>query len=231
MATANELIFDTMELIRGNQIGDDVEVSEDQVLYQWNNQRALWLRNEFNKPGRTIDPFLEQDLGCLKLTEADAADCCEIQTGCTVLRTELKIPKTIELHSGPAITRVGPVHKLTVPFTFDNYQKVIYTANGKYTGKKGVFTFLLNDYMYLVSKDPKAQLLDYINVRGVFANPTDLSAFACEDGSACFSYDDEYPINNWMIPYIKEQVLQQFGMSLQIPKDDANDAKEDLAKQ
>lgn len=230
MATFNELIYDTMELIRGNKISDDTDLSESHIMYHWNNQRALWLRNEFNKPGRMIDPFLEQDLGCLTLTTADAADCCEITHGCTILRTARKVPKTIELHSGPAITRVGLINKLTVPFSFTNYQKAIYTMNGKYTGKKGVFVFLLNGYMYLVTKDPTIQLLDYINIRGVFENPMDLASFTC-NGSSCFSYDDPYPINNWMIPYIKEEVLKQFGISLQIPKDSTNDAKEDITKQ
>lgn len=231
MATFNELIYDTMELLRGNQISDDTEISEDQVIYHWNNQRALWLRNEFNKPGRTIDPFLEQDLKCLELELADSADCCEVTTDCKILRTKLEIPKTIELHSSPAITRVGPVNKIKIPFSFTNYQKAIYDIEGKYTGKKGVFAFLLNNRIYLLSKDPLVNMLDYINVRGVFADPTKLKDFKCNDGTDCFSLDDEYPINNWMIPYIKERVLQQFGMALQIPKDSANDSQEDLTKQ
>lgn len=230
MASFNELIYDTLELLRGNKVSDDTDLSESQIIYHWNNQRALWLRNEYNKPGRLIDPFLEQDLGCLQLVEADAADCCDIVAGCTLLRTSRKIPKTIELHSGPAITRVGLINKLTVPFSFTNYQKAIYTMNGKYSSKKGVFVFLLNGYMYLVTKDPLVQLLDYINVRGVFENPTELAAFQCDSGT-CFSYDDPYPLNNWMIPYIKDQVLQQFGVTLQIPKDATNDAKEDITKQ
>lgn len=227
MATFNEIIFDTLESLRNHKISDDIDIDESQVIYHWNNQRALWLKNEYNKPGSMIDPYTEQDLGCLTLATADAAECCDISSGCTILRTEVKIPRTIQLHSGPAITRVGLVNKLTVPFSFTNYQKAIYTMNGKYTGKKGVFVFLLNGYMYLVTKDPYIQLMDYINVRGVFENPMDLTAFKCDD-APCFSFDEAYPLNNWMIPYIKEQVFNQFGMSLQIPKDKTNDATEDL---
>lgn len=230
MASTNELIYDVMELMRGHQISDDTELSERQILYHINNQRALWIRNEYNKPGRTIDSQIEQDLGCLKIVEADAADCCEVTSGCVVLRTEKKIPNLIELHSGPALTRVGPVHKLNIPFSFTNYQKALYSTENKY-GAKAVYAFLLNNYIYLIIKDPALLMIDYINVRGVFANPQDLEDFRCEDSSNCFSYDEEYPINNWMIPYIKEQVLNQFGIALQIPKDTANDADEKLEKQ
>ena len=101
--------------------------------------------------------------------------------------------------------------------------------DGKYTGAKGVQVFILNGYIYVVTKDPKVQMLDYINVRGLFADPTSLSAFKCDD-APCFSYDDEYPISTWMIPYIKEQVLKQFGMAMSIPKDATNDGQEDLNK-
>lgn len=231
MASYNEIVYDIMELIRGNQLSDDTDISETQIRYHLSNQRSLWLRNEYNKPGRKIDSQIEQDLGCLELEEVDAADCCEIQSGCTALRTKKQLPKLLELHSGEAITRVGPINKMKAPFAFDSYNKAVYSVNNKYS-RKSVTSFLLNGYIYLIIDDPAYQTLEYINVRGVFANPEDLKDYKCDhEGTACFSYDDEYPINNWMIPYIKEQILNQLGMSLQIPKDELNDAKEDLNKQ
>jgi hypothetical protein len=231
MATFNELVFDIMELVRGGQISDDTDLSRRNIAYHLANQRALWLRNEYNKSGRKIDPHLEQDLGCLELEEVDAADCCDITSGCTALRTKKKIPALIELHSGPAITRVGPVNKISKPFSFDPFQKAVYSMHNKY-GKKAPVSFLLNDYIYLLIQDPAMQTLDYVNVRGVFANPEDLQDFSCDvTNNSCFSYDDEYPINNWMVPYMKEQILKQLGLSMQMPKDEANDAKEDFTKQ
>lgn len=230
MPSYGELIYDCMELARGLQLSDDTEISEDQVKFHLNNQRALWLRNEYNKPGRSIDTQITQDLGCLSIVEVDAAECCDVTLGCNVLRTEKQMPKFLELHSGPAVTRVGPVHKLKTPFTYTNYNKAIYTASGKYF--KGVTAFLLNKYMYLMISDPSLLTLEYINVRGVFEDPSALEDFACDNsGDKCFSLDDEYPINTWMIPYIKEQVLKQLGIAIQIPKDSANDAQEQLGKQ
>lgn len=229
MPTFNEVTYDIMEILRNSNLSDDTDLSERQILYHLDTQRALWIRNEYNKPGRTIDPFIEQDLGCLKLIEVDPAECCEVTTGCTVLRTEKKIPMTIELHAGPAITRVGPVNKINKPFSFTEYQKAIFTYNGKY-GKNIVTAFLLNGYIYVLINDINMQTIEYINVRGVFENPRDLDAFKCSD-DACFSYDDEYPIHGWMIPYIKEQILKQFGIAMSIPKDEVNDANENIAKQ
>jgi|SRR6218665_1010329 len=227
MPSYNELCYDILELLRGDQISDDTDISERHIMFHIDLQRALWIRNEYNKPGRKIDPQMEQDLGCLKLVEVDAADCCEIKTGCIMLRTEMKMPMFIDLHTGPAITRVGPVSKIMRPYVFTNYQRVPYQLEGKYSSKE-VYMFLLNGYMYFVTNNPELQTVDYVNVRGLLANPRDMEDFDCEDH--CFSLDDQYPMPNWMIPYIKEQILKQFGVALQIPKDDTNDANESLRK-
>ena len=78
-------------------------------VYFWiKNQRALWLRNELNK-NRTIDPNIVQDLGCIELELADKAECCDLEDGCKILRTNVTIPNTIELHNKTGITRVAPI--------------------------------------------------------------------------------------------------------------------------
>jgi hypothetical protein len=230
MATYNEIAYDIIELLKNNQISDDVDISLEHVLYHVNNQRALWLRNEYNKPGRKIDQHLVQDLGCLKIIEVDAAECCSISTDCIALRTEKKIPALIELHSGPALQRVGPINKFALPYPVVTGVVATFNGHNKYT-KHMLQAVFMNDYIYLIIKDPALANLEYINVRAIVANPADMAQFKCDlNGTACFSYDDEYPINNWMIPYVKEQIIQQFGMSIQLPKDNDNNAKDNLSQ-
>lgn len=221
MATYNELAYDILEVLNNNNISDDEDVSIEHIMYQFNLQRALWIRNEYNKPGRTIDPQIEQDLGCLELEESDTADCCEINTGCIILRTKKIIPKLIEFHDKSGITRLGPVSKVALPFNFTTYDKAIYASFNKYA--KGVFAFLLNQRIYCIITDSKYNYLDYINLRGVFENPEDLKEFQCND-EACFTYDKQYPVNAWMIPYLTEQVLNKYGISTKFPKDITNNA-------
>jgi len=232
MPSFNEVIYDIMEVVRGNQISDDTEISERHVIYQVDIQRALWLRKEYNKPGVSIDTQITQDLGCLELVEVDAAECCTIELGCTVLRTKKKMPKAVKFHSSLGITRVGPIHKLKLPFTYMDYDKAIYTASAESKYSKGVITFSLNDYVYVIMTDPNMIHLTHINVRGVWESPAAVTDFACDvEGTTCFSFDDEYPVNIHLLPYIKEQVLAQFGMAASIPKDSANDGQEILNKQ
>ena len=72
-----------------------------------NEQRSLWLRNEYNK-NRSIDPYVIQDLNCIELELVDPIQCCvAVPAGCKVLRTKLKIPNTIEFFFTKGIVSVG----------------------------------------------------------------------------------------------------------------------------
>lgn len=225
MITFNKLIYDTMELLKSNHIIDDTDLMERQVMFHWANQRALWLRNEYNKPGRNIDPDIESDLGCVELILVDAAECCNVKTDCFVLRTKLKLPSFIELHDKVAVTRVGLPNKITLPFTFTNYNKVMYSLSNTFS-KGQAYGFLLNGYMYILSQRSDVKLLDWINIRGVVEDPMDLKPFKCEDGSSCFNLDDRYPIKGWMIPYVTSEIVKILSIGLQNPPDKGNDAND-----
>jgi hypothetical protein len=223
MATANELIFDILEDVRSHSLSDDLDISERQILYKIGVQRALWIRNELNKPGRTIDPFIVQSLGCVELEAADSSECPTLPSGCLVLRTKCDLPKTVELHHREAITKVGPIDKLDYFFSFVPYQQAVFSGSGKYN-KKSIFAFIYNKRMYFKVNDAQAKLLRRVNIMGIFEDPEAVAKFCNTDGTACFNPDSEYPISNWMVPFIHEQVVKQLIASLQLPEDNTNDA-------
>lgn len=225
--TETEITFDIIETLRGNQISDDVDIDARQVIFQVNNQRALHIRNEYNKAGRKIDPFVEQDLGCVKLVAVDSADCCdvEISSDCTLLRTEHIIPNTIDLHNGPAITRVGPISKTKTPFSFIPYNRAIYATDEKYS-KRVIQSFLLNGYVYVITPNTESMFLEYINVRGIFETPSDAATFSNCDGSTCYDKTSTYPMSSWMYNYLKEYVIKSLVMALQTPKDTQGDSQD-----
>lgn len=230
--TENDLIYDVMELARGNQIVDDTDLDGRQVMFIANNQRHLWIRNEYNKPGRQIDHNIEQDLGCVKLITVDAAECCDvtISADCNILRTEKQIPNTIEFHKGTGITRVGPIKKIDAAFSFIPYNRVQFAGSDKYASKV-VQAFLLNNYLYFITPTTESKLLEYVNVRGVFEVPSEAANFSNCDGTACYDKaTSKYPINSWMYAYLKEQILRELGMAMQVPKDSKGDSQEKLTK-
>lgn len=222
MATLNEIIYDILEDVKSNVISDDIDIDERLIIHKLNVQRSLQLRNEYNKPGRILDPFTVQTLGCVELEPVDSSECPDLPADCTLLRTKCEIPKTVELHHRTAITKVGPVDKLDYFFSFVPYQQVIFSGNGKFA-KNVVYAFIYNKYMYFKSTSLASKLITRVNIMGMFEDPTAVESF-CGNTTDCFSNDDEYPINTWMIPYVKEQVVRELVMSLQMPEDNINDA-------
>ena len=203
----DSMAYDVFELARG-YISDDDILDYRQIKFWIINQRALWLRNEFNKAGHTIDEGFIQDLGCVKMIVADAAVCCNIQTGCTLLRTEQPIPQTIEQYQNPTFTRIGPVNRTQKSWKLVSAQAVPWVNHGRFDHKE-IYPFLTDGYMYLKfsPKNQHAKFLEYINIRGVFEDPTEVRRFTTCSGTACFSDNDRFPINRWLYDYLKNQVV------------------------
>jgi hypothetical protein len=195
-----------------------------------NEQRALWLRNEYNK-NRSIDPHIIQNLNCLELELVNPIDCCvTVPTGCQVLRTVLPIPNTIEFYFTKGIVSVGSPD-ITVPrFLLIDYSRVPYIGHGR-TTQKAVYAFLYGGYLYITSKSSQHLMMKYITVRGLFEDPTALSEYLDCNNQTCWSTDSPYPINRWMWAYIKPIIIQQLMQKGIFQLDDANNAEDQKADQ
>jgi len=226
--TESQVVFNILSRIKP-YLSDDTDVSYRDVAFEIANQRALLIRNELNK-GRTIDSDLIQDLGCVEVQPADPAECCEVSTGCKVMRTVKKIPTTIELHNSDAITRIGPVNKTLKAFSKTTFDGAKWVGNGKYT-KDEIWAYRYNNYVYLVSNNDKHKFIDMINVAGVLENPEDAAEFTncANGGGACFSSEDEYPIKTWMYTYIVGNVIKMFVQKYNLPADILNDNQDNTA--
>jgi hypothetical protein len=224
--TYNQIVYDIWEDIKANQISDDVDISFKRILYNVNIQRDLWINNEYNKPGRQIDPILIQSLGCVEVITVDEAECCDIITDCRILRTKKKIPAPVVFNDGVEL-RIGPVKLTSISFSLKSVNEISRVFDNKYAGNL-MYGFYFNDYIYLVSKSPALNMIDTIKVWGVFTDPEEADTFADCDTADCFSYDDQYPIKSKLIPYIKAEVLRTLGVSIRISQDNKNNAKDNI---
>lgn len=196
-----------------------------------NEQRSLWLRNEYNR-NRSIDPYIIQDLKCLELTLVNPIDCCiTVPDGCKVLRTLKKVPNTIEFYYTKGIVSVGPADIMKPRFILVDYSRVPYVGHGR-TTKKAIYAFLYDSYLYVISRSSDHLMMKYLTVRGLFEDPTSLGEFVnCETNLACWKPSDPYPINQWMWAYIKPIILQQLMQKGVFPLDDANNAEDARTEQ
>lgn len=226
MASLRDLVFEIFELFKG-QITDDEVLDPRFISRNIHTQRALYLRNEFNK-NRTIDSRVIQDLGCVELETIDQSECAELcsslEIGCSIKRTKLTIPQTIERHNDTTIIRVAPVGRMNISFSFVPYQRAIFSGYGRFN-KNRIFGFLWNEHVYIISNNNSTAFrgLKYINVQGVFEDPSLVSSFTTCTGTSCYSDENDYPLNDWMWNYIKIEVLKMIGIKLSAPTDIVND--------
>jgi hypothetical protein len=224
MSTLNEITYNIFSSIRPH-LTDDEDLPIEKIEHDVNLKRSLFIRNELNKSGRTIDMNYIQTLGCLELELGSPTDCCVDDVDCFVLRTKDIIPNTIELHNKKLITRVAPIVKTKVKFNFVSYDRFLHSGNGQFN-KNDIFATLHNGRIYLKSNNENINLIEKIALDGIFEDPREVIKFKNCDGSNCFSADSKYPLNQWMEDYIKQALIEEyFKLTLRSTKDNTNDGK------
>ena len=209
-------------------LGDDSDLDIREVKREIRKQRALFLRNEYNKNARTWSDDVIQDLGCVELESADRSECCDVPAGCNIKRTVLKIPDTIELHNRTGFVRIGPVDKIGKDFNLITTQEAPFWGNGRFN-KGEIAVIEMNDRLYFISHNhAKLDFLKYANVRGVFEDVEAAAKFSHCSGAPCYTDTDKYYLTDWMEAYIKNMIVEMLiKTKLQSFADRTNNNKDD----
>tara|TARA_B110000858_G_scaffold133209_1_gene151498 strand:- start:1642 stop:2352 length:711 start_codon:yes stop_codon:yes gene_type:complete len=198
--TLNEIAYNLLNLIRGGKSHHDENISLDQIKFNVRHYRAVLVRRDFQRNGM-ITRHLEQSLGCMELEKVDGSQCCGLDIGCMVYKTKLPVPRTLRFNFEDAITFVGAADGLTrIPLVSSSIIK--YVQYEKYTSEKKK-AYMIGDYLYVFN----AEGMEYVNIRGVFENPEDLSMYDC-DGSDCYDDNSEYPLPADMLQAINSGLMQ-----------------------
>lgn len=220
MITLNQLAYNLLNKARGGVISDDDAINIRQVKFWIHNTRALLIRQDIQK-GRSISSNILQPLACLDVEIVDASTCpCQVDVGCSILKTVRRIPKPIEVDQMDMITSVIPVKINAQPFTMINIYRSRWIGHNKYT-KKNPKAFYFDGYIWILNSNP----IEKVTIFGVFEDPTELASFSNCNGDVCYSDDDNYPISNWMIEMLDKIIVESdFKLILNMPTDKTNDA-------
>jgi hypothetical protein len=226
--TLNELIYDVAESVR-SIISDDSELDNRRIAFWIKNQRAKYLRQEVNKPYRIVDQRVSQDLGPVQLqvTNSISVPGVTIPISKMIMSTTILLPNTIEQYTKPTFTRIGSLDLVDRRFNLIDYSQAPYVGNGRLNSTQ-FFVFLIGRRMYVVSNKNNAKWkgLKYLNIQGVFEDPEEAENLKKSIGnrSTDFSWDEYYPLGDWMIPLLKEEIKKTDLRQFIVPKDDTNDA-------
>lgn len=224
MSSLNQLAYNILMSVKPH-ITDDEDLNIRKVKRDVNLKRALFIRNELNK-NRTIDSNLMQTLGCVELELANPVECCiDVDVDCKLLRTVEVIPNAIELHDKKLITRVGNILFTHKKFNFVSYDRFIFTGNLPYN-KNDVYATLHSGRIYIKSNNIDHLGLKFIDIQGVFEDPTEAARFINCENKPCYTDDDPYPINMWMEDNIKSTLIDEYiKYTLRATKDTDNNAE------
>ena len=229
MAKISEISYDVREALK--EYSDDSNLDDRYIMFLYNIKRAKYIRQDLNDFGKSIDNSILQTF-CEPLILV-SPDECDLDNSCgLVLRTKRIIPKPIDTHVKPAITKVKSTIRMDVPFTFTTKERIPYLTGSKFS--KGVYAFLdPNGYIYLTSKSD-ISLMTCVSITGVFENPMKLEEYFtccnCDDQVKCFNEDEtEYPLQARYIDLIRGELINELARLDQIKEDTTNDAEDTQA--
>jgi hypothetical protein len=215
-----------------SQLDEEMQINSDDSVFDRRfyldlieQTRAVDLKNEYNRL-RSVHPSIKQHI-CVPLELVDSYTCCdEVVSGCKVLRSTFPLPDTIELHQKDGIISIKPPLIVSKNINYVPYNRVASLGYDSVTSKL-LYSFLYDGYLYLYSKEEKYKLIDKVVVTAIFSNPYAASQVSC-DGADCLTYDDNYPLVEWMWESLtKPKLIQKLLAKQFLPKDENNNAQDD----
>ena len=217
--TLNEIAYDIMGNIEGtSRISDDSELSLDQVYFKIATVRAMLIRQDQSK-GRSLSDNVLQTIPCLDVSKVNASECCGITAPCEISRSNIQIPRPVEIYQKDLITRVAGVDITGPSWNHVSLAQVQWSGISKWT-KNTVKWFIKDRYIYVLNNPGVKK----IAITGVFEDPMDLINIPSCTTASCYSPDNEYPISAHMIPPLKQIVIEDLLRMRGNPEDKEGDS-------
>lgn len=226
--TLNKILSDGMNMATSGSNPIDYRIEDSQFEY-WIHQTRATLAAQDIKKRKDISDVLIQYISCLNLIEVDKSECCEIETNCKILRTELQIPSTIEVNASNMIIRVTKPNGDIISKINEFQSK--YDKYNKYANNKTKY-YHKNRYIYIFNSSQE-ELIEKITVAGIFDDPTEVAQYNSCNGSTCYDiYRDDYPCSMEMASNIINIILKtKVYPYIQLPRDTTNDNSDNFNTQ
>lgn len=206
--TLDSIIDDILLELRNHNISESEPVSRIQIE-QWVVQyRSILIKQDIDK-GRDINPSYEQTIYDvdLELVENISYNTLIFNR----LKSNIKIPKAIDLHYKSGITSILDLHGNEIQLMSEkrsNMQKYRRYTDSDYTA------YMKDDYLYLNGP----MIIEKVEVNGIFENPSEVPGF---------DYTGVYPIPANMLPTLKELIFAK-ELKITLPTDSKNNSNNDL---
>ena len=207
-----------LELIRAAHVVDDERIDTRLLEALVNTKRDTYIKNELNGN----NPFTENATQQMSISLENVTGThggLGLASTRRILRTTAKIPRITEYRGGLAIHEITDGGLVSLPFSHVSYEHLRFVGNQRFNSSF-LYTAVFEDQIY-VSQLLSQTALTSGSITAVFQDPRLVPGFNVDD--------DPYPVNDYMVEYIKNSITREDMMQLvRIPADEINDGSGDL---
>lgn len=222
MSTYRELVYLVLDELKG--MSDDFDYTEDHVAFLLDKYRAFLLKQKYSDVKKPMPEGNYQTV-CLDLIQVPAISG-EICEGGSYLRSTNKLPFLIKIGN----PRVYAHDYYQGEITYVSRDRMRYVGYNKYLQNIIYASIGPDNYLYLKSSNPQYLYLEKVEFTGIFQSPSKATELQCDlENSNCDKLDNEFPIEEALVPPMVELVVKELSGVIYRPKDEKNNAKDDLA--
>lgn len=216
------MVLDELKLF-----SDDSSFTEEHVRFLLDKYRMYILKQQYEKEKKEIPESNYQTL-CLNLTEVPeiAGEYCE---GQNYLRSEEKIPATLPF----GVPKVYPLdYYRSTHVTFVSKERMRFVGCNKYLQNIIYCSIGPDRYLYFTSSNPQFRYMQKVKFTAMFEDSSKAAELSCEksEEGKCDWMDNSFPLEESFIPLLIQYVVKELAGPSWKPKDDENNANDDLAK-
>lgn len=226
MAKFSEIVYSVLDLLK--ETSDDAFYTEEHVLALVKNARALLLERKYkqtrNSSFTAMSDENKQQI-CVDLEPVEM-----MSGGCAGgwLKSTQKIPDTLDV----ADLKVYPVSDMLPSMvTFIPAERMPYVGYNKWLKDIIYAAKSADGYLFMHGTNPQFMYLEKARAEGVFADPEEAAALACDkdgENSSCDVMDQDFPLEKDLVSSVIEMVVSELNGSRFAPKDNKNNAHDDL---
>ena len=222
MSTFREIIYMILDEMKIST--DDSYFTEDHIMYLINKYRVLILKQRYSDIKKQIPKSNYQTI-CLDLIEVPAisGEPCE---GGSYLRSKEKVPFLMQI----GVPKIYPIDYYQGEITYVSRERMVYIGYNKYLQNIIYCSLGPDNYLYFKSNNPQYLYLEKVKLTGIFEDSINASQLQCSNDKECDILDRTFPLEDSLIPIVIELVVKELLAANYRPKDDINDAKDELSE-
>lgn len=221
MATLNQLIYNIKNTAGKGKTTRATAYSNRQIAFWIQLVRNFLITKDVEKTGQ-VNVAFEQDLGCVALETVDQANCPETLWGKRVKK--VTIPEVLEIKNNAGLTFFGLVDKRTRIYVPDTQYGDLDDFVPYRKKNQDYMAYQIGNTIYVTGQDPLITKLCYVNVRGIFKDPTLVTTCSStSEDFECFDADTTcYPVPGDLEQTLIDMVLQKYILTYANVKPDGS---------